>query len=168
MKTTDPAPADAGGVTPRFGRADRTHEDHLVLGHTPFGPAARRGRWLRRCTCGVFAGLMLAVVTPADAADSAPYTCGVTPDRFDRCDRVYTSPGETVTVQVNNTGTVSQGDFQAVNRGTGDVLGTVQDVTPSSGAAVLWRNDTDQLVIVDMLARSAESGRIHGLLSAAP
>ncbi|MFF9984538.1 hypothetical protein [Streptomyces erythrochromogenes] len=41
-------------------------------------------------------------------------------------------------------------------------------MTSSSGAAVLWRNDTDRLVIVDMLARSGESGRIHGLLSAAP
>ncbi|MET9609323.1 hypothetical protein ABZZ17_30390 [Streptomyces sp. NPDC006512] len=135
------------------------------------GRALRRGRW----ACAV-AGLALAVpltgtapqAVAVPAADSAPFTCSVRPGPFERCDRVYASPGETVTVSVNESGTVTRGDFEAVARGTGDVLGTVRDVTPSSGDVVLWRNDTDRMVIVEFNATSADRGGINGMLVSAP
>ncbi|MEV7511870.1 hypothetical protein ACIPRL_35145 [Streptomyces sp. NPDC090085] len=104
----------------------------------------------------------------APAVDSVPYTCSVKPGPFARCDRVQTAPGETVTVQVGESGTVTRGDFRAVSRYTGETLGTVRDVTPSSGSVVIWHNDTGSSVLVDVLAASPDDGRIDGLVSAGP
>lgn len=170
--STETVPVNADATTPGSRRPMRRR-----FRSSPF---VRRDRWV----CAV-AGVVLAVplagaglahapgasgpvrqAAAAPAADSAPYTCNVHPGPFDRCDRVYASPGETVSVRVNESGTVTQGDFQGVNRSTGEVLGTVRDVTPSSGAAVIWRNDTDATVVVDLLATSADSGSIHGLMVA--
>ncbi|MGW6876114.1 hypothetical protein [Streptomyces xanthophaeus] len=41
-------------------------------------------------------------------------------------------------------------------------------MTPSSGDVVLWRNDTDALVIVELDASSARSGQINGDVVARP
>ncbi|MGW6859479.1 hypothetical protein [Streptomyces xanthophaeus] len=135
------------------------------------GRSMRRGRWVCALAGLALAVPLTAVAQPAvavPAADSAPYTCHVEPGPFARCDRVYASPGETVTVNVSESGSVTQSDFQAVNRFTRGVLGTVRDVTPSSGDVVLWRNDTDALVIVELDASSARSGQINGDVVARP
>ncbi|MFB7333978.1 hypothetical protein ACFC00_20375 [Streptomyces adustus] len=100
------------------------------------------------------------------SADSAPYTCTVRPGSFKFCDRVVALPGERVTVSVSDSGTVTRGDFQAVDRSTQQVLGTVIGVLPSFGHAVIWRNDTDHSVIVDLLASADDEGRIDGRLVA--
>ncbi|GHI82738.1 hypothetical protein Sxan_01020 [Streptomyces xanthophaeus] len=73
-----------------------------------------------------------------------------------------------MTVNVRESGSVTQGDFQAVNRFTRGVLGTVRDVTPASGGVVLWRNDTDALVVVELDVSSARSGQINGDVVALP
>ncbi|MFG2950024.1 hypothetical protein [Streptomyces adustus] len=61
---------------------------------------------------------------------------------------------------------MTRGDFQAVNRLTQEVLGTTIGVLPSFGHAVIWRNDTDHSVIVDLLASADDEGRIDGQLVA--
>ncbi|MDX2391183.1 MULTISPECIES: hypothetical protein [unclassified Streptomyces] len=63
---------------------------------------------------------------------------------------------------------MTRGDFQAVDRRTGGVIGTVQDVTPSSGTVTLWRNDTGSMVVVELNVTSDDSGRIDGILTAGP
>ncbi|MGW2823009.1 hypothetical protein ACWC24_18760 [Streptomyces sp. NPDC001443] len=112
----------------------------------------------------VSAGVRQGAMAPS--ADSAPYTCTVRPGPFKFCARVVALPGETVTVSVGDSGTVTRGDFQAVNRHTQEVLGTVIGVLPSFGSAVIWRNDTDRSVTVDLLASADDEGRIDGQLVA--
>ncbi|MGW7032216.1 hypothetical protein [Streptomyces xanthophaeus] len=41
-------------------------------------------------------------------------------------------------------------------------------MTPASGGVVLWRNDTDALVVVELDVSSARSGQINGDVVALP
>ncbi|MER5598267.1 hypothetical protein [Streptomyces sp. NPDC002265] len=185
--STDAAPV-APGVVAGPGGAD-PGRDHRPArqGRTPFHSTVRRGRWVCAIACVALAAPLASTASAASAAsapeasavsagtrqgamapaaDRAPYTCSVQPGSYKFCDRVVAQPGETVTVSVSESGTVTRGDFRAVNRQTQEVLGTVIGVLPSFGAAVVWRNDTDRSVIVDLLASADDEGRVDGQLVA--
>ncbi|MDA5279977.1 hypothetical protein [Streptomyces sp. Isolate_45] len=138
------------------------------MNRVPRSGPFRRGRLVGAACLALAAAALGTPSVAVPSTDFAPYTCGVGPGPFQRCDRVYASAGETVTVAVAESGTVTRGDFQAVDRRTGGVLGTVQNVTPSSGTVTLWRNDTGSVVIVDLSVTSDDSGRINGSLTAGP
>ncbi|MFE2582610.1 hypothetical protein [Streptomyces sp. NPDC059378] len=182
--STDAAPVAPGVVAGPGGAGPGRDNRPARQGRTPFLSTRRRGRWVCAIACVALAAPLASAASAASAqeasavsvgtrqgamapaADRAPYSCSVQPGSYKFCDRVVAQPGETVTVSVSESGTVTRGDFRAVNRQTQEVLGTVIGVLPSYGAAVVWRNDTDRSVIVDLLASADDEGRVDGQLVA--
>ncbi|MFD7874729.1 hypothetical protein ACFV5G_11580 [Streptomyces sp. NPDC059766] len=174
--STDAAPVARGVVAGPGGAGPGGDHRPARQGRTPFHSAIRRGRWVCVIACVALAAPPASAASAvsvgtrqgamAPAAGSAPYACSVQPGSYKFCDSVVAQPGETVTVSVSESGTVTRGDFRAVDRQTQEALGTVIGVLPSFGAAVVWRNDTDRSVIVDLLASADDEGRVDGRLVA--